>query len=49
MEVSMNEFIKPKTVFVSDSEYIQNLVNVNLKKTYTMMKKFASIVMAQVW
>lgn len=28
----MSEFIKPKTVFVSDSEYIQNLVNVNLKK-----------------
>lgn len=28
----MSEFIKPKTVFISDSEYIQNLVNVNLKK-----------------
>lgn len=28
----MSEFIKPKTVFVSDSEYIQNLVNINLKK-----------------
>lgn len=28
----MSEFIKPKTVFVSDADYIQNLVNVNLKK-----------------
>lgn len=28
----MSEFVKPKTVFVSDAEYIQNLVNVNLKK-----------------
>lgn len=28
----MSEFVKPKTVFVSDAEYIQNLVNANLKK-----------------
>lgn len=28
----MNEFIKPKTEIVSDPEYIQNLINVNLKK-----------------
>lgn len=28
----MGEFVKPKTVFVSDKEYIQSLVNVNLKK-----------------
>lgn len=28
----MNEFIKPKTEIISDSEYIQNLINVNLKK-----------------
>ena len=28
----MSEFVKPKTVFVSDSEYIQNLVNANLRK-----------------
>lgn len=45
----MSEFIKPKTVFVSDSEYIQNLVNVNLKKDLHDDEKFASIVMAQVW
>ncbi len=32
VEKSMSEFIKPKTVFVSDTEYIQNLVNANLKK-----------------
>lgn len=28
----MSEFVKPKTVFVSDPEYIQNLVNANLRK-----------------
>ena len=28
----MNEFIKPKTEIISDPEYIQNLINVNLKK-----------------
>ena len=28
----MSEFVKPKTVFVSDAKYIQNLVNVNLQK-----------------
>ena len=28
----MSEFVKPKTVFVSDAEYIKNLVNINLQK-----------------
>ena len=28
----MSEFVKPKTVFVSDPEYIQNLVNAHLRK-----------------
>ena len=28
----INEFIKPKTEIISDPEYIQNLINVNLKK-----------------
>ena len=28
----MSEFVKPKAVFVSDTEYIQNLVNAHLRK-----------------
>lgn len=28
----MNEFVKPKTQIISDSEYIQSLVNANLRK-----------------
>lgn len=28
----MSEFVKPKTTFVSDSNYIENLMNVNLQK-----------------
>lgn len=28
----MSEFVKPKTEFISDKDYIQNLVNANLKK-----------------
>ena len=28
----MNKFVKPKTEFISDADYIQKLVNTNLKK-----------------
>ena len=28
----MGEFVKPKTVFITDTEYIKSLVNANLKK-----------------